>query len=78
MVTLFFSHNETVDGYNDVTSCDTDRYARFFHAMLQEGVYLPPSQFETWFVSAAHSENDMARAAEAARNALRKIAKEGV
>ncbi len=47
---------------------DTGRFGKFFHWMLERGVYLAPSQFEAGFVSAAHSEDDIARTVEAARD----------
>ena len=52
---------------------DTVRYARFFHAMLAEGVYLPPSQFETCFVSTAHSDDDIEGTLAAARAAFKRV-----
>lgn len=50
--------------------CDTKRFAKFFHAMLDRGVYLPPSQFECLFVSAAHTDEEIDRTIEAAREAF--------
>ncbi|MBI3264589.1 MAG: aspartate aminotransferase family protein, partial [Acidobacteria bacterium] len=52
---------------------DTKRYAAFFHAMLREGIYPPPSQFETWFLSGAHTERDVARTIRAARKAMEEL-----
>jgi len=49
---------------------DTTRFARFFRAMLEQGIYLPPSQFEAMFVSLAHTEADVARLVRVARTAL--------
>jgi glutamate-1-semialdehyde 2,1-aminomutase len=56
--------------YTEVMGCDKDRFNRFFHAMIQEGIYLAPSAFEAGFVSAAHSEADIAATVEAARRAF--------
>jgi glutamate-1-semialdehyde 2,1-aminomutase len=56
--------------YAEVMGCDKDRFNRFFHAMILEGVYLAPSAFEAGFVSAAHSEADIAATVEAARHAF--------
>jgi glutamate-1-semialdehyde 2,1-aminomutase len=70
MMTLFFTTRKEVVSYPDAASCDTRRYARFFHAMLDAGVYLPPSQFEAWFVSAAHTDEDLDRAVSCCRAAL--------
>ncbi len=53
---------------------DTERYARFFHAMLERGVYLAPSQFEAGFMSAAHSEADIATTLSAAAGAFASVA----
>ena len=46
--------------YDDARTQDTARFAAFFHAMLDNGVWLPPSAFEAWFVSAAHTDDDLA------------------
>jgi glutamate-1-semialdehyde 2,1-aminomutase len=56
-----------VRNYADAKTCDTDRYAAFFHGMLDRGVYVAPSQFETGFVSRAHTESDIDATVEAAR-----------
>jgi glutamate-1-semialdehyde 2,1-aminomutase len=54
MFGLFFTGEPVVDGFGQVMGCDQERFKRFFHAMLDEGVYLAPSAFEAGFVSAAH------------------------
>lgn len=69
MWTLFFS-NEPVTDYDSAKKSDTARFARFFWAMLERGVYLPCSQFEAAFVSAAHTEEHIGQTVEAARLAL--------
>jgi len=69
MMTWFFSDTEVSD-YESAKRCDTKRFARFFHAMLERGVYLPPSQFEALFVSTAHTEADIARTVDAARESF--------
>lgn len=56
--------------YAEVMACDKDRFNRFFHAMIQEGVYLAPSAFEAGFVSAAHGEAEINATIEAARRAF--------
>jgi glutamate-1-semialdehyde 2,1-aminomutase len=58
MMTLFFTGDLPYD-YASARRADADRYARFFHALLDAGVYFPPSQYEATFVSAAHSEADI-------------------
>ena len=72
MLTLFF-HDGPVHDYDDALQSDTRLFARFFWEMLARGVYLPCSQFEAAFVSAAHTEDDIDRTIEAAREALRRI-----
>jgi glutamate-1-semialdehyde 2,1-aminomutase len=59
MFGLFFTAKEEVTRFADVMQCDQDRFKRFFHAMLTEGVYLAPSAFEAGFVSAAHGEQEI-------------------
>ena len=70
MMTLFFSESR-VTGWSSVSESDGDGFARFFHRMLEEGVYLPPSPFEAMFVSTAHGETDIDATIEAAVQALR-------
>ncbi len=69
MMTIFFTDRPVVD-HATARACDTRRYAAFFHAMLQRGVYLPPSQFEAFFVSLAHSESEIDATIAAAREAF--------
>lgn len=59
MYSVFFTGEKVVD-YRSACSADADRYARYYRAMLEAGVYLAPSQFEAAFVSTAHSEDDIA------------------
>jgi glutamate-1-semialdehyde 2,1-aminomutase len=56
MFGLFFTDQESVSRFADVSRCDIDRFKLFFHAMLKQGVYLAPSAFEVGFVSSAHSD----------------------
>ena len=69
MITVFFSE-EPPANYEQAKRADTERYARFFRAMLDAGVYLPPSQFETLFVSLAHQQADLDATLAAARAAF--------
>ena len=69
MFTFFFTDGPVTD-YESAKRSNTVRFARFFRAMLERGVYLAPSQFEAAFVSAAHTEEDIRRTAEAARQAF--------
>ncbi len=73
MLTGFFCGGAVID-YASAKRADTARYARFFHAMLDRGVFLAPSQFEAAFVSLAHSEADLEHAARAAAEALASLA----
>jgi glutamate-1-semialdehyde 2,1-aminomutase len=70
MFGLFFSATR-VDTYAQAIACDTAAFNRFFHAMLERGVYLAPSAFEAGFVSSAHGEAEIGRTIEAAREAFR-------
>jgi glutamate-1-semialdehyde 2,1-aminomutase len=70
MFGLFFTA-EKVETYTQATHCDVTAFNRFFHAMLERGVYLAPSAFEAGFMSTAHNENDIAATLDAAREALR-------
>jgi len=74
MLTAFFSDGPVTD-YASARRADTARYARFFHGMLERGVYLAPSQFEAAFVSLAHSEQDLETAAQACREAMEGLAR---
>jgi glutamate-1-semialdehyde 2,1-aminomutase len=69
MMTWFFSDSPVTD-YDTAKLSDTKRFARFFHAMLDRGIYLPPSQFEALFVSTAHTDDDIDRTREAARQSF--------
>jgi glutamate-1-semialdehyde 2,1-aminomutase len=77
ILTPFFT-DQPVRDYASATSADTARYARFFRGMLARGVYPPPSQFEAWFLSAAHTARDVDRTVAAARAAMRDVAMQPV
>jgi len=66
MFTFFFSPDPVTD-WESAKKCDTARFAKFFHFLLERGVYIAPSQFEAGFVSAAHSEADIRATVAAAR-----------
>ena len=70
MFGLFFSEETRVDTYAQATACNVERFRRFFHAMLDGGVYLAPSAFEAGFISAAHDDEVIAETLAAAREAL--------
>lgn len=73
MFGIFFTDAETVTCYADVTKCDVERFKRFFHLMLEEGIYLAPSAFEAGFMSLAHSQEDIQRTVDAARRSFAKL-----
>jgi glutamate-1-semialdehyde 2,1-aminomutase len=66
MFGLFFTDNPEVDSFAKVMACDVQRFKRFFHGMLEQGVYLAPSAFEAGFVSAAHSPRQIDATIDAA------------
>ncbi|MGD1002333.1 MAG: glutamate-1-semialdehyde 2,1-aminomutase [Candidatus Brocadiia bacterium] len=72
MATLFFT-DRPVKSMRDAASCDTQQFAAYFSAMLAAGIYLPPSQFEAFFISAAHTEEDIDRTIAANGAALAEI-----
>ena len=77
MFTLFFHEGPVVD-FASADRCDRSRYAAFHRGMLDKGIYLPPSQLETCFVSGAHTEQDLERTAAAAREVLVRMQEEAV
>ncbi|ACL67816.1 glutamate-1-semialdehyde-2,1-aminomutase [Anaeromyxobacter dehalogenans 2CP-1] len=74
MLTVFFSDRPVFDAAS-ARACNTRRFGAFFHAMLEHGAYLPPSQFEAAFLSTAHTDDDVARTVAAARLAFAEAAK---
>ena len=72
LVTPFFTGHPVRDLASAMTA-DTARYAAFFRGMLARGIYPPPSQFEAWFLSGAHTERDVDRTVKAARSAMKEI-----
>ena len=66
----FFTAAERVVNYADVMACDTDRFARFFHHMLDRGVYLAPASYEAGFMSSAHTDADIEQTVDAAAAAF--------
>lgn len=71
-MTLFFNSNKVTD-YTTALQSDRDRFSKFFLALLEQGVYLPPSQFEAFFLSTAHSPSDIEKTVEAAYRAFKKL-----
>ena len=70
MFGLFFTELERVDHFEQAAACDIERFKRFFHGMLEAGVYLAPSAFEAGFVSNAHGDEEIQKTIEAARGVL--------
>lgn len=73
MFGLFFTDAEKVTCYQDAVNCDVERFKKFFHLMLDEGVYLAPSAFEAGFMSLAHNEDDIQRTIDAAERCFAKL-----
>ncbi len=74
MFGLFFTEEERVTDFTSATACDQEKFKRFFHAMLEAGIYLAPSAFEAGFVSAAHGNDDLEATLAAARQAFDSLA----
>jgi len=70
MFGYFFTEEEKVTNFAQVSACDIERFKKFYHGMLQEGVYLAPSAFEAGFVSSTHSDDDIADTLAAADKVL--------
>lgn len=69
MFSLFFSDKQP-QNFEDVKNIKSDRYAAFFNRIMQKGLFAPPSPFETWFVSAAHSDSDINKTVDILNNNL--------
>jgi len=72
LLTVFFTEGPVRD-YHTAKRSDTNRFAQFFIEMINQGIYLPPSQFEAWFISLAHTKKDLDRTIEACDDAFRRI-----
>jgi glutamate-1-semialdehyde 2,1-aminomutase len=73
MFGFFFSDAARVTSYKQATACDIERFKRFFHGMLAEGVYLAPSAYEAGFVSSAHTDGDLGATLDAAGRVFRTL-----
>jgi len=73
MFGFFFTQEARVTGYKQATTCDIERFKKFFHGMLAEGVYLAPSAYEAGFVSSAHSDADITATLDAASRVFARI-----
>jgi glutamate-1-semialdehyde 2,1-aminomutase len=72
MFTLFFTKEE-VTGFNSAVKADTELFGKYFNEMLKRGIYLPPSQFEAVFISAAHSTKDLDKTISANYDSLKAL-----
>jgi glutamate-1-semialdehyde 2,1-aminomutase len=72
MFGLFFS-DQQVTSFEQATKCNIEQFKKFFHGMLDAGVYLAPSAYEAGFVSAAHSEQDLQNTIDAAAKVLKTL-----
>jgi len=66
MFGFFLSDEDTVTRFDQVTQCSAETFKRFFHGMLEQGIYLAPSSYEAGFVSIAHSAKDIEKTIDAA------------
>ncbi len=73
MFGLFFTDKNPVRYFREVMACDVERFKKFFHGMLKEGVYLAPSAYEAGFVSSAHGDAEIAATIDAARKVFRAL-----
>ena len=73
MFGLFFTNEEKVTSFKQVTECDIERFKKFFHAMLEDGIYLAPSAYEAGFVSAAHGHREIKSTLISAENVFSKL-----
>ena len=73
MMTLFFTEKEKIENYNDAIACDLNMYAKYFKSMLDEGIYLPPSQFECMFISSVYSTKDIDKIISSNKKSLESI-----
>ena len=69
LMTVFFTSNEVTD-MDSASATDREAFGAFFHGMVDNGVYLPPSQFEAWFVSTAHTDEDIEKTLDAVKKSL--------
>jgi glutamate-1-semialdehyde 2,1-aminomutase len=73
MFGIFFTERDAISRFDEVMACDVERFKRFFHAMLDEGVYLAPSAFEAGFTSAAHDDEALQLTLDAAGKAFGRL-----
>ena len=72
MLCMFFNSEEVRD-YDTAVKCDTEKYAKYFHGMLEKGIYIAPAQYEAMFVSTTHTGQDISKTIDAAYNSLKNL-----
>jgi glutamate-1-semialdehyde 2,1-aminomutase len=70
----FFLSSQPIRNFDEASATRGPLYAKFFHAMLKRGIWLPPSRFEAWFISSAHQEDDIQQIVSASEQAFQEIA----
>ena len=73
MFGIFFTEAEKVSNFSEVSQCDVERFKRFYHGMLEQGVYLAPSAYETGFVSSEHTDEDIEKTLDAAEEVFKTL-----
>jgi len=73
MFGFFFSEEPAITRFEQVIKCDINRFQHFFHGMLENGVYLAPSAYETGFMSAAHSDTEIQATLDAAEKVFKQL-----
>ncbi|MGB5463198.1 MAG: aspartate aminotransferase family protein, partial [Aureibaculum sp.] len=74
MLNPFFS-SQPISNFADAQKCDTKQFSLFFWELIKEGVFIPPSQFEAWFLSSALTEKDIEKTTKAINKAMEKVGK---
>jgi glutamate-1-semialdehyde 2,1-aminomutase len=73
MFGLFFTDSTTVTNFHETSECDVDKFKKFYHLMLEEGVYMAPSAYEAGFVSSSHTDKDIEDTIDAAGRAFAQL-----
>lgn len=73
MITLFFTDKEQVKSFNDASTSDTEKFGKYFRAMLDQGIYLPPSQYEAAFIPGCITDEEIDKTIEASLQALKSL-----
>ena len=73
MFGFFFSEEKTISRFSQVTRCNLERFQKFYHLMLKEGIYLAPSAYEAGFVSSAHGDTELEQTIKAAAKVMKQL-----